>query len=129
MWSFFEKEKLNFALDFVVLTFLSVFWQVFSSSHSLTEKLIKTKTAFTKSSQDLENDIMAAGIARKCAINVSFSGCGFLGMYHIGVLARLREGQDSEKDSFAISSALGASAGALGNFLSYPIIRIDKWTE
>ena len=65
---------------------------------------------------------MAAGIARKCAINVSFSGCGFLGMYHIGVLARLREGQDSEKDSFAISSALGASAGALGNFLSYPII-------
>jgi len=56
---------------------------------------------------------MAAGIARKCAINVSFSGCGFLGMYHIGVLARLREGQDSEKDSFAISSALGASAGAL----------------
>ena len=117
---------MNFALDFVVLTFLSVFWQVFSSSHSLTEKLIKTKTAFTKSSQDLENDIMAAGIARKCAINVSFSGCGFLGMYHIGVLARLREGQDSEKDSFAISSALGASAGALGNFISYPIIRIDK---
>ena len=57
---------------------------------------------------------MAAGIARKCAINVSFSGCGFLGMYHIGVLARLKEGQDSEQDPFAISSALGASAGALG---------------
>ena len=59
---------------------------------------------------------MAAGVARKCCINISFSGCGFLGMYHIGVLARLKEGQESNRDPFTVSSALGASAGALGNF-------------
>ena len=38
----------------------------------------------------------------------------FLGMYHIGVMARLREGQKSNEDPFVIKSALGASAGALG---------------
>jgi len=54
-----------------------------------------------------------ASEALKCSINVSFSGCGFLGMYHIGVLARLREGQKSNEDPFVIKSALGASAGAL----------------
>ena len=57
-----------------------------------------------------------ASVASKCSINVSFSGCGFLGMYHIGVLARLKEGQDSNQDPFVIKSALGASAGALGKF-------------
>jgi hypothetical protein len=35
-------------------------------------------------------------------------------MYHIGVMARLREGQKSNEDPFVIKSALGASAGALG---------------
>ena len=55
-----------------------------------------------------------ASVASKCSINVSFSGCGFLGMYHLGVLTRLREGQDSNQDPFVIKSALGASAGALG---------------
>ena len=53
-------------------------------------------------------------VARKYAINISFSGCGFLGMYHIGVLARLKEGQESNSGQFTVSSALGASAGALG---------------
>lgn len=52
-------------------------------------------------------------MASKVGLNVSFSGCGFLGMYHIGVLARLREGQVSNQDPFVIQSALGASAGAL----------------
>lgn len=52
-------------------------------------------------------------MASKVGLNISFSGCGFLGMYHIGVLARLREGQVSNQDPFVIQSALGASAGAL----------------
>lgn len=52
-------------------------------------------------------------VASKCSINISFSGCGFLGMYHIGVLARFKDGQDSNQDPFVIKSALGASAGAL----------------
>lgn len=50
----------------------------------------------------------------KACINISFSGCGFLGMYHIGVLARLKDGQANQQDPFTIKSALGASAGALG---------------
>ena len=55
-----------------------------------------------------------ASVTSKVCINISFSGCGFLGMYHIGVLARLKEGQSSGRDPFVIKSALGASAGALG---------------
>jgi len=54
-----------------------------------------------------------ASVTSKVCINISFSGCGFLGMYHIGVLARLKEGQSSGRDPFVIKSALGASAGAL----------------
>lgn len=50
----------------------------------------------------------------KYGLNFSFSGCGFLGMYHLGAVARLKEGQKLHKDDFVIKSALGASAGALG---------------
>ena len=45
-------------------------------------------------------------------------------MYHIGVLARLREGQKSNEDPFVIKSALGASAGALGKIFINP-----NWQE
>ena len=57
---------------------------------------------------------MTATSAAKYGLNFSFSGCGFLGMYHLGAVARLKEGQKLIKDDFVIKSALGASAGALG---------------
>jgi predicted acylesterase/phospholipase RssA len=57
---------------------------------------------------------MASKVAKKCQINVSFSGCGFLGMYHLGALTRFKECQMFKKTPFEINSALGASAGALG---------------
>ena len=62
---------------------------------------------------------MAAANAAKHGVNFSFSGCGFLGMYHLGVVARLKEGQRTNQDPFIINSALGASAGALGAYLLY----------
>lgn len=44
-------------------------------------------------------------------ISISFSGCGFLGMYHVGSLVRWKEAKAS--DGIEIAGALGASAGAL----------------
>ena len=59
-----------------------------------------------------------ASVAAKHSLNFSFSGCGFLGMYHLGAVARLKDGQIGNQDSFEINSALGASAGALGKLIS-----------
>ena len=39
-------------------------------------------------------------------------------MYHLGAVARLKDGQIGNQDSFEINSALGASAGALGKLIS-----------
>ena len=44
-------------------------------------------------------------------ISLSFSGCGFLGMYHVGVLCRIRELMAEGK--IHVAHASGASAGAL----------------
>ena len=59
-------------------------------------------------------------------VNVSFSGCGFLGVYHVGSLAAwldhvnrsLERGptapmEPGEPPRFVVDNALGASAGAL----------------
>ena len=61
----------------------------------------------------------------KYGLNFSFSGCGFLGMYYLGAVARLKEGQKLHKDDFVIKSALGASAGALG--IEYTFNMIFKY--
>ena len=58
-----------------------------------------------------------ASVAAKHTLNFSFSGCGFLGMYHLGVVARIKDGQMGNQDCFEIKSALGASAGALGKLI------------
>lgn len=42
-------------------------------------------------------------------VNVSFSGCGFLGIYHVGVASALRE---YAPDLF-VNKVAGASAGAI----------------
>ena len=60
-----------------------------------------------------------APVAAKVGLSFSFSGSGFLGMYHLGVVARLKEGQTTNQDPFYIKSALGASAGALGKSIIY----------
>ena len=46
-------------------------------------------------------------------------------MYHIGVMARLREGQKSNEDPFVIKSALGASAGALGKIKDNYLVQVN----
>ena len=62
--------------------------------------------------------VKMASVAAKHSLNFSFSGCGFLGMYHLGAVARLKDGQIGNQDLFEIKSALGASAGALGKLIS-----------
>ena len=42
-------------------------------------------------------------------LNISFSGCGFLGLYHVGVVSCIRE----YAPHLARGKAAGASAGAL----------------
>ena len=42
-------------------------------------------------------------------LNISFNGCGFLGMYHVGVATALR----TYVPHFRIENVSGASAGAL----------------
>lgn len=49
----------------------------------------------------------AAVIPRR--VSVSFSGCGFLGMFHVGSLSCLRD----NVDMLTVDRALGASAGAV----------------
>ena len=68
---------------------------------------------------------MAAATLPK--VNVSFSGCGFLGVYHVGSLAAWQDHvnrslakqernepvQPGEPPRFTVDHCLGASAGAL----------------
>ena len=48
-------------------------------------------------------------MSRKKVLDLSFAGCGFLTMYHIGSLAAFRRASDS----VIINRCLGASGGAL----------------
>ena len=48
-------------------------------------------------------------MSRRKVLDLSFAGCGFLTMYHIGSLAAFR----SASDSVIINRCLGASGGAL----------------
>ena len=68
---------------------------------------------------------MAAATLPK--VNISFSGCGFLGVYHVGSLAAWQDHvnrsleredknmprQPGEPERFVVDNCLGASAGAL----------------
>lgn len=42
-------------------------------------------------------------------LSVSFSGCGFLGLFHVGSISAWRENKNKVK----IDKAMGASAGAI----------------
>ena len=54
-----------------------------------------------------ENKLLT--MSRKKVLDLSFAGCGFLTMYHIGSLAAFRRASDS----VIINRCLGASGGAL----------------
>ena len=61
---------------------------------------------------------MASGADRECddtALNISFSGCGFLGIYHVGVIQCLRENAPSLIPRFKVVA--GASAGAIASLV------------
>ena len=48
-------------------------------------------------------------MSRRKVLDLSFAGCGFLTMYHIGALAAFR----SASDSVVINRCLGASGGSI----------------
>ena len=48
-------------------------------------------------------------------MNISFSGCGFLGIYHVGVIQAFRENAPSTLQSF--QNFAGASAGAIASLV------------
>jgi predicted acylesterase/phospholipase RssA len=48
-------------------------------------------------------------MANKTKLNLSFAGCGFLGIYHVGVAACLKK----YAPHMVVNKASGASAGAI----------------
>ena len=48
-------------------------------------------------------------MANKTKFNLSFAGCGFLGIYHVGVAACLKK----YAPNMVVNKASGASAGAI----------------
>ena len=54
--------------------------------------------------------VQEMGVRMRCEMNFSFAGCGFLGIYHVGVASCLREHIPNILSKCRLG---GASAGAL----------------
>ena len=88
---------------------------------------------FSPSQEDFSNPITAQDVTKEITkVNVSFSGCAFLGPYEVGSLKCFQdhiEGRflNGEPSHLAVNQCLGASAGALMAaclILEYPALKL-----
>ena len=92
------------------------------------------ETEFSPSQEDFSNPITAQDVTKEITeVNVSFSGCAFLGPYLVGSLKCFQDhigGRfKGEPSNFAVDQCLGASAGALMAaclILEYPALELFK---